>query len=253
MTPDSTSDETADSARNDTDANDVKDETGATDGTHAGDRTDEVSATDRTDANDVKNETDGNDASDAGEETVTRRSFVKTAGATAAAAGATAAGAGEAEAQAQTQTYRFGGEVAGWHGRAPPAIEGQTNPSVELQAGQEYEFWFENLDGAPHNIAIRDAEGNTIVESETISEEGATASVTFTATSSMAQYVCIVHPTTMVGTVNVTGEASGGGGGISPRVALFAAGVVLAFLSPLLFAVFLFSRRGGNEGETPAG
>lgn len=185
---------------------------------------------------------------------VTRRTFLKTTGATAAAAGTAVAGSSEAEAQAQT--YRFGGEVAGWHGRAPPAIEGETNPSVELQAGQEYEFWFENLDGAPHNMTIYDAEGNAIVQSELVSEEGATASVTFTATSAMAQYICTIHPTTMVGDVNVVGETGGGEGGggfqIGFRTAVFVTAMVLAFISPLLFAVFLFSRRGGSGGETPA-
>ena len=190
---------------------------------------------------------------DGSEQAVTRRGFVKTAAGTAAAAGATVAATEETEAQAQT--YRFGGEVAGWHGRAPPAIEGQTNPTIQLQAGTEYEFWFENLDGQPHNLTIQDAEGSTVVQSELVTGEGSTASVTFTATSSMAQYVCTVHPTTMVGDLEVTGQAGGGGGGgfqLSPRVALFVAALVLAFVSPLLFALFLFSRRGG-EGETPAG
>jgi hypothetical protein len=78
--------------------------------------------------------------------------------------------------------------------------------------------------------------------------------VTFTATSNMAQYICTVHPTTMVGDLNVTGEVEGGGGGGIPLgTALFVAGMVLAFLSPLLFAFFLFSRggeRGGGDATT---
>jgi hypothetical protein len=185
---------------------------------------------------------------------VTRRTFLKTTGATAAAAGTVVAGSSGAEAQ--TQTYRFGGEVAAWQGRSPSAIEGASNPTIELQAGQEYEFWFENLDGAPHNMTIQDAEGSTIVQSELIREEGATASVTFTATPAMAQYICTIHPTTMVGDVNVVGEAGGGEGGggfqIGFQTAVFAAAILLAFVSPLLFAVFLFSRRGGSGGETTA-
>lgn len=197
------------------------------------------------------NESDGSDGSD---EAVTRRTFMRATAGTAAAAGAAVAGSDEGDAQAQT--YRFGGEVQGWQGRAPSSIEGQTNPTIELEAGTEYELWFENLDGAPHNIAVRDGDGNTVVESDTISEQGATTSVTFTATSAMAQYVCIIHPTTMVGDLEVAGQAASGEGGggfqIGFGTAVFVAAMFLAFVSPLLFAVFLFSRRGGGEGETPA-
>jgi plastocyanin len=184
---------------------------------------------------------------------VTRRTFIRASGAT-AAAGATGALADDASAQAQT--YRFGGEVAGWQGREPAAIEGEENPTIELEAGQEYEFWFENLDGAPHNIAIYDNEENVIVQSDTILEEGATSSITFTATKNMAQYVCTVHPTSMIGDLNVTGEAAGGGeggGGILslPLGALvLVGGLALAFISPLLFALFLFSRGGDRGDET---
>ncbi|NHN58746.1 MULTISPECIES: plastocyanin/azurin family copper-binding protein [Halorussus] len=182
---------------------------------------------------------------------MTRRSFVRAAGGTAAAAGAAAA-VGADEAAAQSETYRFGGEVAAWHGRAPAAIEGQDNPTIELEAGTEYEFWFENIDGAPHNITMQDSEGNTIAQSSLVSSEGATASVTFTATPQMTQYICTIHPTTMVGDVEVTGELEGGGGGIPTRMLVLAAGVVLAFISPLLFALFLFSRDREAGGETTA-
>ena len=181
---------------------------------------------------------------------MTRRSFVRTAGGTAAAGAAAAVGADEAAAQGQT--YRFGGEVAAWHPRWEGASE-QSNPTVELQAGTQYEFWFENIDGAPHNITIQDAEGNTVVQSSLVSSEGGTASVTFTATPNMAQYICTIHPTTMVGDVNVTGQVEGGGGGIPTRSLVLLAGLVLAFVSPLLFAIFLFSRDRDTGGETTAG
>lgn len=181
------------------------------------------------------------------DDAVTRRTFVRATGATAATAGAAVVGSDEAAGQAET--YEFGGEVPGWQGRTPSEIEGEDNPTIELEAGTEYELWFENIDGAPHNIAVQDAEGNTLAESDTVSEEGATASITFTATPEMVQYICIIHPTTMVGDLEVTGEFEGAeeSGGISLLILLMASAVVLAFLSPILFAVFLFSR--GREGE----
>ncbi|UPV99766.1 cupredoxin domain-containing protein [Halorussus gelatinilyticus] len=189
------------------------------------------------------------------EEGVTRRGFVRRAGGAAAAAGTAGIAASDSAAAQETETYRFGGEVTAWHPRWEGA-EDNTNPTIELQAGQEYEFWFENIDGAPHNMTIQDAEGNTIVQSELITEEGATASVTFTATPQMAVYICTIHPTTMVGELNVTGQLEGGEGGGGLLTSLpFGALVVLtaialALLSPLLFALFLFSRGNRGEGET---
>ncbi|WP_137287298.1 twin-arginine translocation signal domain-containing protein [Halorussus salinisoli] len=47
-------------------------------------------------------------------------------------------------------------------------------------------------------------------KTEIISEQGAVQAVRFTATSEMAQYICLVHPNTMVGDV----EIQGGGGGM---------------------------------------
>ncbi|WP_276281612.1 cupredoxin domain-containing protein [Halorussus caseinilyticus] len=183
---------------------------------------------------------------------MTRRGFVRSAGATAAAG--TVAAVGADEAAAQTQTYRFGGEVAAWRGREPSAISGQSNPTIELRAGNEYEFWFENIDGAPHNITIQDADSNAIAQSELVSSQGATASVTFTATPQMTQYICTIHPTTMVADLEVTGEVEGGGGlGVPFGALVLVAGLALAFVSPILFALFLFSRRGGSGGETTAG
>jgi hypothetical protein len=183
---------------------------------------------------------------------VTRRSFVRATGAVAAAG---TGGLLADDAAAQARTYRFGGEVAAWQGREPASVAGQSNPTIELQAGREYEFWFENIDGQPHNIVIQDADGNAIVESELVTEEGATTSITFTATPRMTTYICTVHPTTMVGDLTVTGQAEGGeeGGGALdtlPLGAIVVLGVIaLALVSPVLFALFLFSRGGDRGGE----
>jgi hypothetical protein len=81
-----------------------------------------------------------------GESGVTRRSVLRAAG------GATAASGGSA---AQSQTYRFGGHVEAWEGRAPEPIAGESNPTLQLEAGTEYEVVWENLDGVIHNFAIQ--------------------------------------------------------------------------------------------------
>ncbi|NHN59213.1 MULTISPECIES: twin-arginine translocation signal domain-containing protein [Halorussus] len=51
-----------------------------------------------------------------------------------------------------------------------------------------------------------------IASTEIISEQGAVQAVRFTATPEMAQYICLVHPNTMVGDVQVQGGGGGGGG-----------------------------------------
>ena len=137
---------------------------------------------------------------------VSRRTVVKT---TAIAASGLLAGAGiSTTVAAQQVTFELGGEVAGWQGQSPSSIEGQTNPTLELEAGQEYQIIWENLDGAPHNVVIEDADGNTLVRTELMSEQGATQSVTFTANEEMAEYYCEAHPQSMRGDVSVSGAGT---------------------------------------------
>lgn len=176
----------------------------------------------------------------------TRRGFL------AATAGATATAGLGTEARAQAETYRFGGEVVAWHGEAPDSIEGADNPTLELEAGTEYEVVWENLDGEPHNFTILDANGGEIVATETFSEQGATHTLTFTATPEMAEYICTIHPTTMVGDVEIVGgEDEAGDGGLPLEVLMLAGAMLAAFLSPLAFALFLFRRRGGERQTGP--
>jgi plastocyanin len=103
------------------------------------------------------------------------------------------------------------GEVEGWTGRSPPAIAGQTNPTLSLEPGRTYRVTWTNVDGAPHNFAIADADGNRPVSTEIVDEEGATQSVEFEATPAMAEYRCEVHPGTMRGQVAVGGEETADG------------------------------------------
>lgn len=137
----------------------------------------------------------------------TRRSLLRTIG---AGVVATSVVAGTASAQDDVaERFEFNGVTSGWEGLAPSSIEGTTNPTLELEAGMTYEFYWENGDGAPHNVVIEDADGNTLVESEFVSSQGETQTVTFTASSEMASYYCAAHPTSMRGDVTVSGGSSG--------------------------------------------
>jgi len=206
--------------------------------------------------------TDGG-ASDAdGEGGATRRSFLRAASGAAVAAGGAAVARGETAVQ--SRTYRFGGHVEAWEGREPEAIAGESNPTLQLEAGTEYEIVWENLDGVIHNFVIQSEDGRELAATEDVTEEGATASVTFTATAEMARYICIYHQSTMVGDIEVEGEAgaaAGGGAseggagtdGVPLEVAAIAGAVATMFLSPLLFALFLLARRQtrGEERGAP--
>ncbi|WP_135366541.1 PQQ-dependent sugar dehydrogenase [Halosimplex halophilum] len=133
-----------------------------------------------------------------------RRRFLSVAG----AAGLLAGAGGLAYGSQQT-AYEFGGEVAGWQGQSPDEIADETNPTLELQAGTEYEITWENLDGQPHDFVIRDENGEELVGTDVFSEEGETHSFTFTASEEMAEYICTVHPTSMVGDIEVSAGAGG--------------------------------------------
>lgn len=99
------------------------------------------------------------------------------------------------------------GITPGWEGVEPPAIEGETNPTLVLTEGAEYDLVWENADGQPHNIEIHDDSGEIVGEytTEIIEEEGETQTLTIEATVEMAEYVCIVHPTTMIGPIEIGG------------------------------------------------
>lgn len=132
----------------------------------------------------------------------TRRTFLKAAAATGTIAGV----GGIVTAQEDTQTFELGGDSAGWEGRTPSSIEGETNPTLELEAGQTYEITWENVDGQPHDIVMLDESGEELVGTEIIDEQGATQTFEFEATEEMVEYYCSVHPGTMRGDVQI-GEA----------------------------------------------
>jgi hypothetical protein len=103
-------------------------------------------------------------------------------------------------------TIQLGGETSRWVARVPSDIEGKTNPVLTLRPDERYEVIWENVDGAPHNFAIEDDEGEPVVESEISSGEGETQTVEFTASEEMSAYLCQVHPDTMRGELEVTDD-----------------------------------------------
>ena len=98
------------------------------------------------------------------------------------------------------------GWTAGWVGVEPAAIEAEENPTLVLVEGREYSITWENMDGQPHDIQLWDEDGAEIVGTEIMDEEGETQTLDFEATAEMVEYICTVHPTTMVGDVEVHAE-----------------------------------------------
>ncbi|WP_049900200.1 PQQ-dependent sugar dehydrogenase [Halococcus agarilyticus] len=120
-----------------------------------------------------------------------------------AAAGTLASVGGLGSAVAQSpEIIRLGGEIAGWQGRAPDSIAGETNPTLTLEAGTTYRVVWENIDGMGHNFALLDSEGTVLQRTDVMSEEGETQSVEFTAREGMAEYVCEPHITSMQGSIS---------------------------------------------------
>ena len=91
-------------------------------------------------------------------------------------------------------TIELDGYTAGWEGVSPAPIEGETNPTIVLFEGEEYDFTWYNQDGAGHNIEIWDEDeevvgdyATDIVTDDEQTLEGVVAS------SEMAYYRCDPH------------------------------------------------------------
>ena len=100
-------------------------------------------------------------------------------------------------------TIQLDGYTQAWKGTAPDAISGQSNPTLTLQEGAEYTVKWTNADGALHDFYLLDGSGAQLAGTETVSEQGATTSVTFTASAEMAEYYCSLHPNRMRGSVEI--------------------------------------------------
>lgn len=98
----------------------------------------------------------------------------------------------------------LGGEIEGWLGRAPPAVRGERNPTLEMQAGELYELVWINRDGREHELIIADDTGEDLVETREAERPGAAVRTTFRADERMTEYYCFYHPQQMRGDVEIT-------------------------------------------------
>ncbi|WP_222919589.1 plastocyanin/azurin family copper-binding protein [Natrinema sp. SYSU A 869] len=106
-----------------------------------------------------------------------------------------------------TETYSMQLEEGQWVGQSPDSIADETNPTLELEAGETYAVEWENTIGRlqpeaenrtyeplpGHNFAIASGgntnQWNTYLRSDFTAEEGATQSVEFVANEAMAVYL----------------------------------------------------------------
>lgn len=102
-------------------------------------------------------------------------------------------------------TVELDGYADYWIGQAPADIENIINPTLVLEAGEEYTFEWTNADGVTHDLQIRDEAGDAVDDlvSDTVGSEGDGDSLTFEASSEMVTYICSFHPTSQVGDIVV--------------------------------------------------
>ncbi|WP_254537051.1 cupredoxin domain-containing protein [Halomarina litorea] len=98
---------------------------------------------------------------------------------------------------------RMDADSAAWAGQAPSSIAERLNPTLRLEAGAQYTFVWENVDGVEHELYIATESDDVLVESESAEDEGETVRTTFTARSSMTTYYCEYHPQAMRGNMVV--------------------------------------------------
>lgn len=98
-------------------------------------------------------------------------------------------------------TVSFLGRTQEWEGTSPDAIDGESNPTLQLEAGEEYTFEWTNDDGALHDLQIWDGSDSVVDDliTDDLNAEGETTDITFTASEEMETYICSFHQTTQVG------------------------------------------------------
>lgn len=140
-------------------------------------------------------------------ETTERRNVLKTIGISPLAL--PVLGSRVAASAEQTTRIRLGAHVEGFRGESPARIQGETNPTLRFNPGQDYEITVENLDGVVHSFAIVNSQDEVLKQTEVFSETGTTRTVNVTANQRMANYRCLVHPNTESGVIEF-GDADSG-------------------------------------------
>jgi len=94
-----------------------------------------------------------------------------------------------------------------WMGVAPDSIADLTNPTLKLTAGEDYTIEWTNTSGETHNFVIVNADGNELVSTDEVSEEGETQTVEFTASEEMVEYYCAPHSGSQRGSIEISGAS----------------------------------------------
>ncbi|AGN00426.1 PKD domain-containing protein [Salinarchaeum sp. Harcht-Bsk1] len=121
-------------------------------------------------------------------------------------AGATDSASTIVSVSEQATQITIDSSVDGWVGVTPSEIDGQTNPAIDLVSGEPYAFTWNNVDGVPHNLTIRNAAGDALLQTETVGEAGQSRTLEFTPTEEMVEYICSIHPQAMVGDLAIDGN-----------------------------------------------
>ncbi|ELY82181.1 hypothetical protein [Natrinema pallidum] len=135
----------------------------------------------------------------------TRRTALELIGA--AAAGTALTGAvtaqenGSEDEETDRQPIILAGRIEYWYGIAPVEIEGEENPTLDLEDGEVYELVWINADGAEHELIVETEDGQELEASDSSEEAGETVSMTFEANEDAAEYYCEFHPESMRGDV----------------------------------------------------
>jgi hypothetical protein len=95
-------------------------------------------------------------------------------------------------------------------GEEPLVIEGEENPTLELVEDREYEIGFVVRDEGEHNLTIH-GDGGQHGRTQITDEEGEEVWQTIDASEELTEYLCDVHPETMVGGIEVVEDANGDG------------------------------------------
>lgn len=102
----------------------------------------------------------------------------------------------------------FAGESMSWVGKQPSEIQGESNPTITLTAGETYSIGWDEGDGQEHKFEIWDENGTVVggYETPAATEPGPDQIMEIEASSEMAEYVCNPHASMgMRGTIEIEG------------------------------------------------